>query len=140
MTYKIGQLLFIVSNSTKTIEPIQVTSKQTLEDLAGTTIQHMCCGVSGKTFTLEAHIEDQKLAGVFESVEEAESHLLVLATDMVKRLSNDAREKSSFFKRTSNAKSPLSEDGDPLENVKDGQTIILEDGTQARIHLPGEIL
>ena len=98
MTYKIGQLLFIVSNSTKTIEPIQVTSKQTLEDLAGTTIQHMCCGVSGKTFTLEAHIEDQKLAGVFGS------------------------------------------DGDPLENVKDGQTIILEDGTQARIHLPGEIL
>jgi len=140
MTYKIGQLLFIVSNNTKTIEPIQVTSKQTLEDLAGTTIQHMCVGVSGKTFTLEAHIENQQLAGVFESVEEAESHLLVLATDMVKRLSNDAREKSNLFKRIPKTKSSTPDEVNSLKSINETQTILLADGTQARINFPEEVL
>tara|TARA_R100000008_G_scaffold34532_1_gene19557 strand:- start:8132 stop:8551 length:420 start_codon:yes stop_codon:yes gene_type:complete len=139
MTYRIGQLLYIVSNKTKTIEPIQVTSKQTLEDLTGTTVQHMCAGTSGKTFALEEHVNNQSLAGVFESVDEAESHLLILATDMVRKLSVAAREKAQLFESSAGKQEqPSTPDSSLLSN--EIQTITLQDGTQARVHLPEEIL
>jgi len=139
MTYRIGQLLYIVSNKTKTIEPIQVTSKQTLEDLTGTTVQHLCAGVSGKTFALEKHVDNQSLAGVFESIDDAESHLLILATDMVRKLSVDAREKAKLFEAPTEEQPHVPTPSHP-SSPSEVQTITLQDGTQARINLPEEIL
>lgn len=142
--YKIGQVLFIIANGTKTIEPIQVHSKQTLESWDGTSIQHMCATVDNKTISLEKHQEKGLLAGVFENVEGAQELLLQLASEMVSKLANDAREKASVFEpqttmpKGSQAQHEIVQATEHIENAQK-QSIILEDGTKATLHLPPEL-
>jgi len=136
--YKIGQLLFIIANKTKTIEPVQIVSKQTLEDLEGTTIQHLCKFVDGVTFSLEKHEEEKLIVGVFETVEDAQAHLLSLASDMARQLAEIARQKSAkFVSEQSQVRTHELPSASPGNG--DLQVIELPDGTKARLHLPAEL-
>lgn len=142
--YKIGQVLYIIANGTKTIEPIQVHSKQILESWDGTTVQHMCATVDNKTISLEKHSEKGLLAGVFESVDDAQTHLLQLASEMVASLAQKAKEKSSIFEPESTNLFPdrSSETSEVIQKKpldEEVTTVILDDGTKARIHLPDDL-
>ncbi len=147
--YNIGQVLFIISNGTKTIEPIQVHSKQILESWDGTEVQHMCATADNKTISLEKHQEKGLLAGVFETVEEAEALLLQLASEMVSKLAQKAREKATVFSPPSPAEDVSSNDladtngsaSVPLDlpDLSQTQSIVLEDGTKATVHIPPEL-
>lgn len=163
--YKIGQVLYIISSSTKAIEPVQVHSKQTLESWEGTTVQHMCSTVDEKIISLEDHGKKGLIAGAFETVEEAQAHLLKLAANMVASLAVKAREQARVFEK------PVSEDQElpvpeeePSQNEelpeqilseptseqplvsqsrprtpRGVQMITLPDGTRARVHLPADM-
>ena len=133
--YKIGQVLYIIVNGSKTIEPIQVHSKQILESWDGTTVQHMCSTTNNKTISLEKHGEKGLIAGVFESVEDAKVHLLQLANELVEKLAQEAKNKSNMFNQDSEPirESENSENQDQYSKVS---TVTLDDGTKARIHLP----
>ena len=141
--YKIGQLLYIVANKSRTIEPVQIVSKQTMENVQGIEVQHMCENVDGKTFLLEEHNEQKLLAGVFETVEEAESHLLKLAAEMVHNLADAAREKAAVLQAETDAvESPdISSSTDTREGEEIISTVNLPDGTiaRARIHYPPDL-
>ena len=141
--YDIGQILFIISSGTRKIEPIQVHSKQTLETMDGTTVQHMCATVDNKTISLEKHQEKGLLSGVFENLNNAEEHLLDLAAKMVKKLVTEAKDRSLVF-----APKQASEIFDKTEELQDAKednledtvrTITLEDGTTANVHVPLEL-
>ena len=137
--YNIGQILFIISSGTRTIEPIQVHSKQTLETMDGTTVQHMCATVDNKTISLEKHQEKGLLSGIFVNLEDAEKHFLQLASQMVKKLAKDAREKSTVFKVEESTVTDDKPEESILQEDENVQTIVLEDGTRANIHLPTEL-
>ena len=140
--YKIGQLLYIIANKSRTIEPVQVISKQTMENLQGTSVQHMCENIDGTAFSLEVQDEKQMLAGVFVTVEEAESHLLKLAAEMVHNLADAAREKALLLKPVSHdADDTNDEDSDITVDGEVVSTISLSDGTtaRARIHYPPDL-
>ena len=140
--YKIGQLLYIIANKSRTIEPVQVISKQTMENLQGTTVQHMCENIDGTSFSLEVQNEKQLLAGIFETVEEAESHLLKLAAEMVHSLADAAREKASLLKPVPHDTSITDiEDASISADEEIISTVNLPDGTtaRARIHFPSDL-
>ena len=134
--YSIGQVIYIISNKNKTIEPVQVHSKQTLESFDGTKVKHICTNTKNKQITLEEQSEAKLLAGVFTTLEDAEAHLLSLASKMVKALAEDAREKSTLFTPRESEAPSL-----PLETLSDSDvhTVTLDDGTKARLHLPQEL-
>ena len=136
--YKIGQVLYIIANGSKTIEPVQVHSKQILESWDGTSVQHMCATTNNKTISLEKHSEKGLLAGIFESVDDAKAHLLHLATEMVEQLAMSAFEKSKMFEnqKESSEDNVLPHNEDVSQEVT---TVTLDDGTKARIHLPDSL-
>ena len=137
--YDIGQVLFIISSGTRKIEPIQVHSKQTLETMDGTTVQHMCATVDNKTISLEKHQEKGLLSGIFDNVDKAEEHLLQLASNMVKKLVIEAKERSSVFSQKEANVSVVTEDISEQPVDKLVQTVTLDNGVKANIHLPKEL-
>ena len=137
--YDIGQVLFIISSGTRKIEPIQVHSKQTLETMDGTTVQHMCATVDNKTISLEKHQEKGLLSGIFDNVDKAEEHLLQLASNMVKKLVIEAKERSSVFSQKEANVSVTTEDISEQPVDKLVQTVTLDNGVKANIHLPKEL-
>ena len=144
MPHKIGQLLYIIANKSRTIEPVQVISKQTVENLQGTSVQHLCENIDGSTFSLEVQNEKKLLAGVFETVEEAESHLLSLAAEMVHSLADAAREKARKLQAESEVSVSSNTDSSQETATEDTQivsTVNLPDGStaRARIHFPPEL-
>ena len=138
--YRIGQVLYVIVGKSKTVEPCKVVRKQTDETIDGVTIQHVCENAEGETFSLESWQQKNMLAGVFEKIDDARSHLLQLATEMVDRLVEKAAAKSQerfgedLIAQQVTAK--ITSEG-PISNPTD--TIILEDGTRARVHLPPEL-
>lgn len=143
--YKIGQVLYIISNSSHTIEPVQVHSKQTLESFEGTTVQHVCMTTKKDRISLEKQEEKGSITGVFATVDEAEARLLQKASEMVRNLANVAREKANIF----NAQSEPAVSGDPVAAPEgtpsavvesgDVHSITLENGVKARLHLPADM-
>jgi hypothetical protein len=93
---------------------------------------------------LEVQNEKKLLAGVFETVEEAESHLLSLAAEMVHSLADAAREKARKLQAESEV-SVSSNTGSSQETATEDSQIVstvnLPDGTtaRARIHFPPEL-
>ena len=137
--YRIGQVLYVIVGKSKTVEPCKVVRKQTDETIDGVTIQHVCENAEGETFSLESWQQKNMLAGVFERIDDARSHLLQLATEMVDRLVEKAAAKAQErfdvqeFSQPTASVSPE----DLMPTTTD--TIVLEDGTRARVHLPPEL-
>jgi hypothetical protein len=137
--YRIGQVLYVIVGKSKTVEPCKVVRKQTDETIDGVTIQHVCENAEGETFSLESWQQKNMLAGVFERIDDARSHLLQLATEMVDRLvekaAAKAQERFDVQKFSQPTASVSPEDLVPVTT----DTIVLEDGTRARVHLPPEL-
>ena len=135
--YKIGQVLYIISNNTRTIEPVQVHSKQTLESFDGTNVQHMCLTTKNDRISLEGQNDKGLLAGIFVTIDEAEAHLLKLASEMVRSLALDAKEKAAAF-------TPQTKPVEELASAEDDEgsevrSVTLDNGTKVRLHLPPDI-
>ena len=143
---QIGQILFIIAGGKRTIDPVQIVSKQTLEDLNGVTVQHMCKTLEGLTFSLEKQIKDSEISAVFESVEDAKNHLLQQASKIVEQMAINAQQKSTaFVRRAPSVQAPQEIQEKPAQqpaNVSsedDVKVVELPDGTRARIRLSESI-
>jgi uncharacterized protein YabN with tetrapyrrole methylase and pyrophosphatase domain len=131
--YNIGQLLWLIVDASKSIEPVQVISKATLESIEGVNTQHNVQLADGKKFCLEEYE-----ATAFQTVEEAESHLLEMATTLVKKLVIAAEKKAVVFavhKTRQVAERPTAKTKESSEREK-LPLVELPDGTMARVHLP----
>jgi len=135
--YDIGQVLWVILDKTKSIEPVQVISKTTFQNLDGIVIQHNAQDIDGTVFCIE------KLnATTFKTAEEAERHLLDLTADMVKKLLVTAKRKSEKFRPVSPPRSPVNHrttSGEEKEQPTDFSVVELPDGRMARVHLPSEL-
>ena len=132
--HNIGKVLWLIIDKTKSIEPVQVISKTTLENLNGSVTKHNVSDSKGSTFCVE-----ECDATIFDTAEEAQDHLLEMAANLVKKLVGTAREKSQAFqaapapnvmdqKKRTDPQSNSSPSGLPM--------VELPDGTMARVHLP----
>jgi hypothetical protein len=136
--YDIGQLLWLIVDATKSIEPVQVVSKTTLESIDGVDTRHNVQVADGDQFCIEEYD-----AVVFQTAKAAEAHLLEMATSLVKKLVVVAEEKAKAFNvPEKSAKNPFT--GKPKQSKpapkpteRDGLPLVeLPDGTMARVHIP----
>ena len=130
--YKIGQVVWLIDSETKSIEPVKVVSKQTLEDETGVKTFHNALSIDERACVLE-----KSEAAVFKSVEEAENHLLNLAKQMVSKLAETAKQKADVSFGTPVNKSGVDASSTDTEVEKSQVKVVeLPDGTKARVHLP----
>jgi len=126
--YKIGQVLWLVMTSTKSVTPVQVISKVTQENLDGVSVQHIVHDTSNTKHCIE------KIKGhVFESPEEAESHLLLTASELITQLIALARESAKAFQPKSDVEQPSNL---KITEQDDRMVVELPDGTKARVNIP----
>ena len=136
--YSIGQVLYVISNTSHTIEPVRVHSKQTNEDMMGKTVTHVCLTADGGNYKLEENSE--YIGGIFDTIEEAEKHLMSLAAEMVKKLAVVASEKAKLFEVSSEVSD---KDAQEVANIageakdeKHTELVTLPDGTKAKLNFP----
>ena len=136
--YSIGQVLYVISNTSHTIEPVRVHSKQTNEDMAGKTVTHVCLTTDGENYKLEENSE--YIGGIFDTIEEAEKHLMSLAAEMVKKLAVVAGEKAKVFEVNPKVSDKDTQEGaNTTEETKDEkhtELVTLPDGTKAKLNFP----
>lgn len=128
MQYKIGQVLWLVMSSTKSVMPVQVVSKLTQENLEGVSIQHVAHDADGIKHCIE------KVKGhVFQSSDNAKEHLLETAGALITKLIEDAKEVATAF--NSEVSTPLPQNS-LTQSVDDRPLVELPDGTMARVTIP----
>ena len=152
--YKIGQVVWLISEASKQIEPVKVDSRTTVENENGAVTHHHAETTDGNLVNIE-----KQGWPVFESLQEAESHLMSLASKMVSSLAENAAEKA----RASFQESPPRDEkkvtdrsppeaptrADPAPDTESLETtadlsdevhmVELPDGTKARFHLPPDL-
>lgn len=131
MEYKIGQVLWLVMNSTKSVTPVQVVSKLTQENLEGVSIQHVVHDTSGAKHCIE------KVKGhVFQSADSAKEHLMETAGLLIKNLIENAKEAAKAFNPGENQ--PPVDRAVPVSglDLDDRPLVELPDGTMARVTIP----
>tara|TARA_A100001391_G_scaffold190572_1_gene163155 strand:- start:169 stop:477 length:309 start_codon:yes stop_codon:yes gene_type:complete len=101
----------------------------------------MCKTIRNDTICLEKQSENAQLSGIFSTIEEAESHLLKLASEMVRTLAATAAEKAASFviEPPVRADATIEPSKVPAENQQDVHNVTLPDGTTARLHLPPDM-
>ena len=152
--YKIGQVVWLISEVSKQIEPVKVDSRTTVENENGAVTHHHAETTDGNLVNIE-----KQGWPVFESLKEAESHLMSLAAKMVSSLAENAAKKARAAFQTSSARDEeedtanfetsidLSDKIQTVELPDDTkarlidlsdtlQVVELPDGTKARLHLP----
>jgi len=152
--YKIGQVVWLISEASKQIEPVKVDSRTTVENENGIITHHHAETIHGDSVNIE------KQGGpVFESLQEAKAHLMDLAAEMVNALAENADKKA----RASFQESPPRDEkkvtdrsppeaptrADPAPDTESLETtadlsdevhmVELPDGTKARFHLPPDL-
>ncbi len=134
--YNIGQILWLIMDRSKSIEPVQVVSKTTTEDLDGAITKHNVSNTDDVTICVE-----ECGAEIFSSVEEAQAHLLEMATSLVQKLVESAKTKSKVFEKIE--MKPALKNGKHSNSPKSAKKpdsllplVELPDGTMARVHLP----
>jgi len=129
--YKIGQVLWLVSKTSNSIAPVQVVSKTTTENAEGFATAHTVQTVEHKTACLEDTKAD---ITVFETLADAEKHLIENAKRFIQALSMKAKEKAAHFAQPTTVPSAVAQhhakQADP--NVRQ---IILENGTKANVNM-----
>jgi len=142
MSYKVGQILYVVPTKSTTVVPTQVIEEITKKTLTGTEIDYVVKvgGTEPKTHRLK-DINGE----VFETADKARIVLIDRATKSVTKLVQTAHAKARQWYPTSFEDSAglqvapeLSEldEEDHVFNEKQESTIQLADGTIARVKLP----
>ena len=137
-SYKVGQTIFIVASSKGNIAPAKIIAKHTTEHETGVSIRHTCQTENDPqaeaTFELESLYKRDPNISCFESLEEAEGHLLQIASNKIKHLVAEVRKKisHSFYSNQQKVVQQFSETQEnPVDEIHAIMT--LEDGTRVRV-------
>lgn len=139
--YRVGQTVFIVASAKANIAPAKVVAKHTTEHEAGVVVRHTCQQENDPqgeaTFELESLFKRDPNVAFFESLEDAENHLMNLASQRIKQIIGEARKKVShpFYSNQARAQQVETQD----KSSEDTHAIMtLEDGTRVRV--PRELM
>lgn len=133
MSYKVGQILYVVPTKQTAVYPMQVIEEITRKTLDGTETDYL----------LKAGLSDQKTIShkeiqgeIFDTVEKAKITLTERATRSIARLVDSAHKKAREWYPTA---FPDKQNFQQVEDAEqdDSQALItLEDGTVARLKIP----
>lgn len=142
MTYKIGQVLFIVLNKKSQVYPMQVVEIITKKSLQGEDIKYLLQGGSNKTATVLLNEIDGE---IFDSSEKARQVLVKRATSQINKLVDAAVSKSkewygsdvvtsdtNRFEDFSDVVKQITEDSSD-DGDDERPTVVLPDGTVAKV-------
>lgn len=143
MKYSIGQILFVVLNKKNQIYPMQVIEIITKKTLRGEEVQYLLQGGADRTSTILLNQVDGE---VFDSSEKARKTLVDRAVKQVNKLIDIAVAKSREWYPSMENTEPKEIDDLPdfnpdhsisdKANQDDSTTVVLPDGTVAKIKLP----
>ncbi len=138
--YKIGQVLWLIVDASKSIEPVQVTSKSTLESADGVTIHHNVVTASSRRQLCLEKSSDIP----FETLVDAKKHLLDLAAGLVEKLALAATEKSKVFSAKEGGTPAQNADTQsppelPLDDADEFPMVELPDGRMARVRISPDL-
>ncbi len=138
MSYKIGQVIFTILNKKNHIYPMQVTEIITKKTMKGEEISYKLQGGPDK---LSSILLDQIDGEVFETADIARNELINRATKQINKLVDSAIIKATEWYGENIQPSSIDDLPDftskKISLTED--TIILEDGTVAKIRLPSAL-
>lgn len=138
MSYKVGQILYIVPSRQTSVYPMQVSEEITRKTLNGTETEYvLVAGGTDQKFISHKDIQGE----IFETAEQACTILTERATRSIAKLIESAQKKAKEWYPSLNRELSdftLKDKYDLEKNKKSSQetTITLEDGTVARLKLP----
>ncbi len=139
MKVDVGQLLFVLNSSTRSLMPAQVDEVVVSKTMRGETVQHVLMLTNGKKLILE------KLGSPwFRELSDAKAYLLSEAEKMIDVVVDSAKEESEkHFDVPSLVLEPgygLKPDSpNPQEQHTQQLTVDLGDGRKARVSIPEEL-
>lgn len=144
MKYEIGQILFLMGKSSATLLPARIIQEVSIKTLNGEEIEYTAEVITGKD---GSNLEKIKLPNnkvtIFESVQSAKESMLNNAKNAINEICDRANQLSVVFepaqKRKEEPSPKRNQELAEQEPVHDTQTVILDDGTIAKINLPPEL-
>lgn len=146
MNYNIGQILFVVLNNKNQVYPMKVIEVITKRTLQGEDVKYVLqAGTGSKTVML-----DQIDGEFFDSSDKARTILVERATRQIHRLIDSAIKKADEWYKANNNPAMQTIDDLPDLDTKsthihpqqldnDSSTVMLPDGTLAKVKLPSAI-
>lgn len=146
MKHEIGQILFLMEKSRATLLPARVIQEVSIRSLEGEKAEYTVEVVTGDGVESIRKIKlpNEKVV-VFDSLDLARQSMLDNATNAINDLCNKANNLAAVLvphsETIDNQHSHLSESIESFnhEPVQDQQTVILDDGTVAKVNLPQEL-
>ena len=130
MRYEVGQVLFVILSKKSQVYPMMVVEEITKKTLQGEDVNYVLQGGADPTSTVLLNQVDGE---IFESAEEAKNTLISRATSQIERLVANAVAKSKeWYSKLAIQETVVHE----LPEVADVPTIVLPDGTIARVKMP----
>jgi hypothetical protein len=138
--YTIGQVIFVVLAKKSQVYPMQVVEVITKKTLQGEDVRYVLqAGSSGATTVMLDELDGE----IFDNAEKARSVLVKRATTMVNKIVDAAVSKSKEWYGTDQASAQTIDDlpdfthrSEPSQQAPDATTVMLPDGTVAKIKLP----
>jgi hypothetical protein len=130
MRYEVGQVLFVILSKKSQVYPMMVVEEITKKTLQGENVNYVLRGGADPTSTVLLNQVDGE---IFESAEEAKKTLISRATSQIERLVLNAVTKSKEWYSKSAIQETIVHE---LPEVTDVPTIVLSDGTIARVKMP----
>jgi len=132
MEMKIGQIIWILSKQTNTIEPAKIVEKMIKETVTGIHTSYCVVHIDGKTSIVN---ENQKY---FESIDDARKFLQEAASKLIDNVINKAQQEAAKFvekakEETNDVQSLTSDD----TMYHDETLITLPDGRLAKAKIRG---
>ena len=130
MSYKVGQVLYVILNKRQTVIPAQVVEETVRRTLEGEQITYSVHVPNAKKMYTLSELDGD----VYSSLDEVREKLVSNATAVIEDLIGNAKatENEHFFPASENTSSPVSNGvNDPVTHQ-----ITLEDGTVANVKMP----
>ena len=131
MSFFVGQILFVVLNKKSQVYPMLVVEEITKKTLQGEDTNYVLHGGADSSSTV---LLTQVDGEIFESAEEARNSLVAKATEQIDRIVLTAINKSKeWYSQAINEQKSTVHELPPTVNLQDDTTVLLPDGTVARI-------
>ena len=131
---KVGQIIYIMSQSEMTLTPVMIIEEVVRRTLDGETISHIVEMVGQNGAKKKFSLSDEKFH-TFDTIDIARNYLIENATNAIDVMCEQAKKKSLVFAQ---AVHQDSQQNLQKNNVHLHENVILEDGTRVKINIPQE--
>lgn len=134
--FKVGQIVYVLNNDTRSIKPAQIVIENRQKTLKGTIISYDA-HIAGKLSDETTKIDDSNYENVFESSKKLRDYLISNATKAINDLIDDAEKQSKCFDEISNDINHDIHDDEDEQKEQIKQEDNFNDGLQTvRVRMP----